>query len=112
MTVGHLSFQDGLPNSFMVVKWLFVALPMCFEVTTLNNDCQLFIYPIPVLHILLYFAVNLTAECCGLQPPNELMLYSLESGRGKQLIGHNTQVPWMFLEFLLQFCIDFNSRFI
>lgn len=68
-----------------------------------------FVYPIPVLHVFLYFPVKLTGECCGLQPPNELMLYSLESGRGKQLIGHNTQVSWMFLEFLLQFCTEICS---
>ena len=68
-----------------------------------------FVYPIPVLHMFLYFLVKLTAECCALQPPNELMLYSLESGRGKQLIGHNTQVSWMFLEFLLQFYTEICS---
>lgn len=26
------------------------------------------------------------------EPPHELLLYNLESGRGKELIGHDTQV--------------------
>lgn len=68
ITVGHLSFQDGLPNSFMVAKWLFVTFPICVGVTTLNNDCQLvsfsLVYTIPVLHILLYCLVKFTAEYC------------------------------------------------
>ena len=55
--------------------------------------------PIPHIHVyiyiftdFLYYCMELQSVCCLLQPPHELLLYNLESGRVKELIGHNTQV--------------------
>lgn len=42
--------------------------------------------------VFLYYLMDLQSLCCLWQPPHELLLYNLESGRVKELIGHNTQV--------------------
>jgi GTP cyclohydrolase III len=36
--------------------------------------------------------VFICSVCYGWQPPNELLLYNLVSGRARELIGHNSQI--------------------